>query len=226
MSDLFILALPVFVCVFWSIMLYIPGQWKKDPIRPALSLIILEFLLVFIGFMAYYFWETGYMLFYENIYVFSLLSIVPSVVLYFDILILRKKFTTQSLIGFIPAVSMLLFSVALFLVMTPLEEEINMKWIVGKNIATEGWGLTIYLQFLKKILALVIMLIQIFYLVSYVSGQIKEYEKIARLGGNELIIQEITSNYRFLLYLFFAEACHLIVINLLGVPFFINIPCF
>ena len=111
MDTFIILTVPMFMCIFWGITLFILGQWKHDWSKHLLALGMLFFLLIFIWYATFFNNEINILLLWENIYILSLLSIYPLLFLYLEFIVSKKRPELSSLIRFIPAIVLTLYSV-------------------------------------------------------------------------------------------------------------------
>lgn len=223
MDTFIILTVPMFMCIFWGITLFILGQWKHDWSKHLLALGMLFFLLIFIWYATFFNNEINILLLWENIYILSLLSIYPLLFLYLEFIVSKKRPELSSLIRFIPAIVLTLYSVILYLYMDAQDKEIYVQQIIYKNKVTNSWGIILYLQQTKRNVSVFILTVQLFCLTSYALWRIKRYKSTIIFLKEATTNNNVKSHYMFLSFII-GSAFFSLFADIVGIPFLNSYP--
>lgn len=161
--------------LFWGVFLLIIGLAQKSFRKYLLSFIMLNLMILL--FDPIFLFNSNYALFlhWENISFFSLLSIFPLFQAYLTCILHKEHFSNKTLLSFIPALVISIFSLVLFLLMNQEEQDAYIKYILYRNEDSLR-STSLQLQKIKIHLILLILANQIMYFTSYSINKINMYK--------------------------------------------------
>lgn len=209
--------IPMYVCLFWSILLLIKGWQKQDTGRFLLSAIMLILSFVCLGYQSYYRLKPTYYPIAGNLYLFAVLLIFPLFSVYIDIILCQKKLNLNRKLRFVPAFIILIYSIVVYYFMTPEEGRIYVQQIMYNREPTSGWTTILHLQKFKQLFFSITITTQIIAMILYGFYEIKYRTKYFALtdSGSKINLNQ----FRRILYLIIINAGLSLCILVLCPPF-------
>lgn len=215
------IALPICMCLFWGITLLILGIWKHTKRKYLLSALMLALSLVWVEYLLIFNQHYDFLLIWENIYLFAILSVSPLFYLYLAALMKKEPDIRLVWKIFLPACCIFIFSLVLYTMMSPEEHHAYIQYILYRDESGIRWTPLLKIQKIKLHLASLLLAAQIAALLFYSFSEINRYREEKR-GTDQSVFAEMLVRFRLLLTLEMAVITFSLITAPLGrVGFFI-----
>lgn len=176
MWKIIISVIPMFVCLFWCIVLFIEHH-TQNKAKTFLSFFMFVAFLLYLGHAAYFNKEYKFYGFWDSIYLFCSLAVYPLYFIYLKIITKKTKLNFKDFFVLLPAFTIGIFSFILYFLMSPEELTVYTQQLIYHNFNNIEWTPILHLQQIKLYLFTIIFVIQIIPILIYGSKYIKDYNQ-------------------------------------------------
>ena len=218
MWKIVISVIPMFVCLFWCIVLFIEHR-TQNKAKTFLSFFMFIAFLLYLGHAAYFNKEYKFYGFWDSIYLFCSLAVYPLYFIYLKIITKKTNLNFKDFLVLLPAFSIGVFSFILYFMMTPEELTVYTQQIIYHNFNNIEWTPILHLQQIKLYLFTIIFVAQIIPILIYGSKYIKEYNQ-AIMNYYADTEKKTLDHFNFLLIVFILTSLASSTVDLIGRSYF------
>lgn len=170
--------IPILISVFWSLVLFSTGYWKKDKNKSFFAVIIAILSLIYTGHAVFFYGDHSVYLMWESIHLFSALFIFPMFFVYTKRIMGNPRLSMGDLMLFLPAFVFLFSSLILYCLMPEIDKNTYFEQILHKkNTQFIGWTNVLYLQKIKINTYPVILILVALASVIHIRKMLEDYKK-------------------------------------------------
>jgi len=218
MWKIIISVIPMFVCLFWCIVLFIEHH-TQNKAKTFLSFFMFVAFLLYLGHAAYFNKEYKFYGFWDSIYLFCSLAVYPLYFIYLKIITKKTKLNFKDFFVLLPAFTIGIFSFILYFLMSPEELTVYTQQLIYHNFNNIEWTSILHLQQIKLYLFTIIFVIQIIPILIYGSKYIKEYNQ-AIMNYYADTEKKTLDHFNFLLIVFILTSLASSTVDLIGRSYF------
>lgn len=222
MVKIIVSTIPMFVCVFWSILLLLEYK-NHNKSKFFLGLYMIIAFLLYLGHAAYFNHKYAFYGFWDNIYIFCSLAVYPLYYIYIKLISKKMSLEVRDFWVLLPSFFMLLFSFTIYASMTRDEMAFYVQHIIYNKNYLEYANLSssLFAQMIKLRLFSIIFFVQLIPVVYFGRKHIVAYNKKIRdyyadTEGKTL------QHFNLLLYIFIVTSLASTIANILGKSFFVQ----
>lgn len=218
MWKIIISVIPMFVCLFWCIVLFIEHH-TQNKAKTFLSFFMFVAFLLYLGHAAYFNKEYKFYGFWDSIYLFCSLAVYPLYFIYLKIITKKTKLNFKDFFVLLPAFTIGIFSFILYFLMSPEELTVYTQQLIYHNFNNIEWTPILHLQQIKLYLFTIIFVIQIIPILIYGSKYIKDYNQ-AIMNYYADTEKKTLDHFNFLLIVFILTSLASSTVDLIGRSYF------
>lgn len=213
--------MPMFVCVFWILMLVIDR--RKNTSKRFLAFFFAFLLINFFAHAAYFNHKYELYTVLDSIWVLTSLLSFPFYYYYIRLLTIDTKIEFKWLLLAIPAVLLAVYSAIIYVLMTPAEIESFVQGVMYRKSGYEPYSGLVQLQILRELLFKIIFSIQVILSVYFGFKLIDSYNKKVKAFYSDIGGKDLTPMKWVLTAFLIASLVSAIASNV-GKSFFISHP--
>ena len=213
--------MPMFVCVFWILMLVIDR--KKNTSKRFLAFFFTFLLINFFAHAAYFNHKYELYTVLDSIWVLTSLLSFPFYYYYVRLLTTDTKIQFKWSLLALPSVLLAIYSAIIYVLMTPGEIEAYVQGVMYQKSGYEPYSKLVQLQVLRTYLVKIIFSVQVILSVYFGFKLIDNYNKKVRAFYSDIGGKDLTP-MKWVLVAFIIASLISVVVGNIGKSFFISHP--
>lgn len=215
--------MPMFVCVFWMIMLLIDKQ--KNTSKKFFVFLLFVILINFFAHAAYFNHEYKLYTLLDSVWIFTSLFVFPLYYYYIRLLTTDTKIQYKWSWLVLPSLLLTIYSVVIYVLMTPAEVESFIQAVMYKKSGYEPYSPLVRLQILRGHLFKALFFIQVI-LSGYLGFKLMDtYNKRVKAFYSDIGGKDLTP-MKWVLAAFLLASLVSLVVSSIGKNYFISHPLY
>jgi AraC-like DNA-binding protein len=222
MAKDLIIYMPVFIPLFWAVVLFVS---KKEYSRAKfiLVLLMLDDFFLFFSQAVFYHGSVNVLHYFEPVYTFTFLSLYPLLYWYIKLLTIETTFLWKNLVFFIPAIFFSLASLIVYLIMNVEEKQAFYNYFHLNRKTDIVFTISMNFQKFIFIFSRIVFIAQAIYIAVNGRKLVKKYNReIANFYSN--LETKSISWVNFMLFALISSVIITIAYNIVGRGFFVVYP--